>query len=172
MEETEIINRVQSSGLLTLDLEDYYEEGERLFWDIKDSLYQGMILKEKDFRQYIKELDLKLFENKHVAVGCTVDAIIPSWAYMILVTRLQPLVKTVIVGSLETLEIYLFTTKLSQINVEGYREAKVVIKGCGKIPIPIFAYGELTRRLTNIASSIMYGEPCSTVPVFKKVKSS
>jgi hypothetical protein len=168
MEEREIINRVQSSGLVTLNLEDYYEEGERLFWDVKEMLYQGLILKEKDFRQYIKEEDVSRFKNKNVAIGCSADAIIPSWAYMIAISKLQPIAKNVIVGDLDTLETYLFAKGLSKIKIEDYRDCKVVIKGCGKIPVPIFAYGEVTRMLIDITSSIMYGEPCSTVPVFKR----
>jgi hypothetical protein len=126
-----------------------------------------MILKEKDFRAFVKEHDWSIYQAKNVALHCSIDAIIPTWAYMILATRLQPFANMVVFGNEEALEQALFQQALSKINIEDFRGAKVVIKGCGKIPIPTFAYVDITRLLTPVVASLMYGEPCSTVPVFK-----
>ena len=170
-EEKEVIsNRVAESGLVSLDLENFYEEGDRIVYDLKDNLYQGLILKEKDFRAFIKEFSWSKFSGKIVAITCSVDAIIPSWAYMLLVTKIAPLAKFVMVGSLEEVEIALFQAKLNTINVNDYKGAKIVIKGCSDHPVPLYAYGEITRKLLPVAGSIMFGEPCSTVPVYKIAK--
>ena len=163
----EIINRVANSALITLNLEDYYHSGERVVYDIKDNLFMDMILKEKDFRAFVKDNDWSVFKNKNVAILCSEDVIIPTWAYMILATRLEPYANMVAFGSLEALEQALFQQALSKINIDNYLGCKVVIKGCGKIPIPAFAYVEIARLLTPKVASLMYGEPCSTVPVFK-----
>jgi len=163
----EIINRVANSTLITLNLEDYYHQGERVVYDIKDNLFMEMILKEKDFRAFVKEKDWSVFQNKNVALVCTADAIVPTWAYMILATRLQAFANLVVFGNEDALEQALFQQALSKINLEEFRGAKVVIKGCGKIPIPAYAYVEISRLLSPFVASLMYGEPCSTVPVFK-----
>lgn len=170
--EAEIENRVASSGLLTLDLADYYHPGERVLYDLKDNLFQGLILKEKDFRQFLKEHDWSIYKGKNVAVLCSEDAIVPVWAYMLLTTYLEPYANKIVFGDLQSLEQALFQDALSGISLENYRNTKVVVKGCGDIPIPSYAYVELTRLLRPVVQSIMYGEPCSTVPIYKKPKNS
>ena len=166
--EKEIINRVDQSGLTEINLEDYYPKGERALIDVKKNLFQGLILKEKDFREFVKNEDWKEYQDKFVAITCSADAIVPTWAYMLIASALQPFAKKFVFGDLKTLETILFQEELSKINLEDFKEKRIVIKGCGEIPIPQSAYVELTRILTPIAKSIMYGEPCSTVPVMKK----
>ena len=168
MTENEIINRVTSSSLITFDLEELYLPGERVLLDIKDQLFQGLILKEKDFRDYIKSHDWKQYENKFVAVTCSSDAIVPVWAYMLLSIALQPFAKKVVFGSLEELESILFREKLSAIDWTGLENAKVVVKGCSKIFVPVSIYVEVTNKLRPLVSSLSFGEPCSTVPLFKR----
>jgi len=163
-----IVNRVANSPLVTFDLEAYYHPGERILLDIKELLFQGLILKEKDFRQYIKETDWSIYKDKNVAIWCSADAIIPTWAYMLLTTRISPYAHLVVFGTLEDLEKTLYQEAINRIDLEKYRDKKVVIKGCGKYKVPEAAYVEVTRLLTPVASSIMYGEPCSTVPLYKK----
>ena len=167
--EKEIINRVDQSGLTEINLEDFYPKGERVLLDVKENLFQGLILREKDFREFVKNEDWNKYKDKFVAITCTADAIVPTWAYMLLSTALQPFVKNVVFGDLKTLETVLFTQALSKINPENFRDKKAVIKGCGNLPVPESAYVELTRILTPVAKSIMYGEPCSTVPLMKKI---
>ena len=163
----EIVNRVANSTLITLNLEDYYHQGERVVYDIKDNLFMEMILKEKEFRAFVKEYNWAQYQGKNVAIICSADAIVPTWAYMILATRLQPFVNMVVFGNEEALEQALFQQALSNINIDNYRGAKVVIKGCGHLPIPTFAYVEISRLFTPVVASLMFGEPCSTVPVYK-----
>lgn len=164
----EITNRVANSGLITLDLGEMYPEGDRVLLDIKDQLFQGLILREKDFREFITTHDWSQYNNKFVAVTCTADAIIPDWSWMLLASALQPFAKKIVFGDLEKLETVLFTEVLSAFDSEQYRDARVVIKGCGDKPVPKTAYIELTRVLQPVVKSIMYGEPCSTVPVYKR----
>jgi hypothetical protein len=166
----EIINRVANSGLVTIDLDDYYVSGERVFFDFKPLLFHELILKEKDFREFVNEHDWNQYHNKHVAIGCSVDVIIPSWAYMVIASKLTNIVQTQVQGNLEFLEAYLMHETLKKINPLDYQEAKVVIKGCGKYPTPANAFVEITALLSPYVSSMMYGEPCSTVPVYKKRK--
>jgi hypothetical protein len=168
--EDEIINKVANSSLITLNLEDYYDKRERVLYDIKDNLFQELILKEKDFRDFIKTHDWNQYKGKNVGIICSADAIVPTWAYMLLTTRLEPYANIVIFGDLDRLEQALFQQALSKINLEEFRNGKVVVKGCGDLPIPVYAYVEITRLLTPIVQSIMYGEPCSTVPVYKNIK--
>ncbi len=163
-----IINRVAESGLISFDLAELYPSGERLFYDIKDNLFHSLMLREKDFREFIKEHNWEPYTGKHIAIGCSADAIVPTWAYMLLANKIAPFAETVVFGDLEVLETILFDRKLNQIDLEKYRDQRVVIKGCGEIHIPNSAYIELTVKLTEIAKSIMYGEPCSTVPIFKR----
>lgn len=165
-----IVNRVANSPLITFNLEDYYPKGERVVYDIRQNLFQEMILKEKDFRASVKEHDWSQYKDQYVALTCSVDAIVPTWAYMLLITKLEPYANMVVFGSLETLEAVLFKETLSKIDLEQFKDAKVVIKGCGKLPVPAFAYTEITRLLRPYAASIMYGEPCSTVPLYKKAR--
>ena len=136
--------------------------------DVKNNLFQGLILKEKDFREFVKNEDWKKYQDKFVAITCSADAIVPTWAFMLIATSLQPFAKKFVFGDLKTLETILFNEALSKINPEAFKEKRVVIKGCGEIPVPESAYVELTRILTPVVKSIMFGEPCSTVPVFKK----
>ena len=166
----EITNRVANSGLISFDLEDYYDQSERIVFDIKNQLYEGLVLREKDFRAFIKEHDWSAYQDKNVTITCTAEAIVPTWAYMLITTRLEPYAKNVLFGSLEAMETYLFNKAIASINPEDYRDAKLVIKGCSNHPVPISAYTELVRRLAPVVTSIMYGEPCSTVPIYKRKK--
>lgn len=166
--EKEIINRVDQSGLTEINLEDFYPKGERVVIDVKENLFQGLILREKDFREFVKKENWSKYKDKFVAITCSADAVVPTWAYMILSTSLQPFAKNSVFGDLKTLETVLFTQTLSKIKPEDFRDKKVVIKGCGNLPVPESAYVEITRILTPVAKSIMYGEPCSTVPVMKR----
>ena len=166
-----IINRVAQSSLVTFDLEKFYHAGPRVEWDIKDQLFQGLILKEKDFRAFIKSHDWSQYRGKNVAITCSVDAIVPSWAYMLLGVNLAPYTNHFVFGGLPELERSLFQKALASIDLEEYRDAKVVIKGCGSVPVPESAYVEAIRILQTVASSIMYGEPCSTVPLYKRKRS-
>lgn len=168
--EGEIINRIANSKLISFDLEEYYSDSERVVLDVKEWLYMDMIIKEKDFREKVKNQDWSLYQNKSVAIICSADAIVPTWAYMLLVINLEPFVNMVVLGSLETLEISLFNQALSQVDLSKYEDAKIVVKGCSKLPVPEYAYVEITRLLRPYAASIMYGEPCSTVPLFKARK--
>jgi hypothetical protein len=168
--ENEIINKVSQSGLITIDLEEFYPSGERIVFDIKNLLYQGLMLREKDFREFIKNKDWSEYQDKYVSLICSADAIVPTWAYMLLASHLEPHAKKIVFGDLETLETILYHEILGKINTEDYRDAKVVIKGCGDLPVPKAAYVEITRLLRPVAKSIMYGEPCSTVPLYKKAK--
>jgi len=163
-----IINKVAESGLITLDPETYYPKGEQVLFDLKDHLFMGMILKEKDFREALKNLDWSPYQDKNVGITCSVDAIIPVWAYMLVASYLQPFAKEIVMGDQKELQKNLFLKNLSTIDVNAFTDKRVVIKGCGETPIPDFVYMELTRMLRPVAKSIMYGEPCSTVPVFKK----
>jgi len=165
----DIVNRVASSGLETFNLEDYYPEGKRVLLDIKDQLYQGMILREKDFRTFLKENDWSIYEGKFVAITCSEDAIIPTWAYMLLSIKLKSAKKTVY-GNLDDLEQVLYQEALSNIDFSKFEGKRVVIKGCSDRSISEQIYIEATQRLLPYAASIMFGEPCSTVPLFKKPK--
>ena len=164
----EITNRVSNSQLITFDLEEHYTPGERVVFDIKDFLFQNIILKEKEFRDSIKSYDWSQYLGKHVAIVCSADAIIPTWAFMLLSITLQPYAKRVVFGNLGELETQLFYDALAKVNWEKYRDKKMIIKGCSKVEVPLSAYVEVTNQLRSIAGSIMFGEACSTVPLFKK----
>lgn len=168
----EIINRVANSPIVSIDLEDYYHHGERVVYDIADNLFQRMILKEKDFRQFVKEHDWTQYEEKNVSIICSEDAIVPTWAYMLLMTKLEGVANMVVMGSSETLEYALFQEVLAKIDLSEVQDRPVVIKGCGDLPIPESAYVEITRLLKPHVKSLMYGEPCSTVPLYKKPRAS
>ena len=154
----------------TIDLEDFFVPGERVVFDIKDHLHQGLILKEKDFREFIKSNDWSAYKGKHVAIQCTADAIVPTWAFMLLSVALEPFAATIIFGTLEQLETQLFTSALNTVEWDKYKDGKVVVKGCSKVNVPTAIYVEVTNRLRPLAASIMFGEPCSTVPLYKKPK--
>ncbi|MFD0793161.1 DUF2480 family protein [Mucilaginibacter litoreus] len=163
-----IINKVAQSGLVTLDPAQFYTPGERVVYDIKDNLFHGLILKEKDFREFVKNHDWSLYQDKYVAVTCTADAIVPAWAYMLLANRLAPYAKQVVFGDADVLETVLFVKAVASFDVEQYRDQRIVLKGCGDVPVPVSAYVELTQKLTPVAKSLMFGEPCSTVPIYKR----
>lgn len=162
------VNKVAASGLVTLNLEEYYPAGDRLVYDIKENLFHGLMLREKDFREFIKTHDFTQYAGKNVAIICSADAIVPTWAYMLLSNRMKPHANEVVFGNLEVLEAVLFTKALSKIDINAFANERVVIKGCGDIAVPTSAYVELTNLLTPVVKSIMYGEPCSTVPVYKR----
>jgi len=166
--EDQIINRVASSSLITFDLEKFYVPGDRVLLDIKDQLYQGLILKEKNFREYIKNNDWSAFKDKYVAITCSIDAIIPTWAFMLVGIALEPFAKRFIYGSLNELESELFRSALDTVRWEDFSNVKVVVKGCSNIDVPTAVYVDLVARLKPFAGSLMFGEPCSTVPLFKR----
>lgn len=167
---SDIINKVAQSALVTLNLEELLHPGERIVYDIKDNLFHGLMLREKDFRAFVKEHDWSAYAGKNVAIICSADAIVPTWAYMLLATKLQAYANYYVFGDLEALDQALMQEAIAKIDPEEYRDAKVVIKGCGSIPVPTYAYVEIMRKLTPVVSSLMYGEPCSTVPLYKKPK--
>ena len=162
------VNKVADSGLITLDLEKWYPREETAVFDLKEHLFMGMILKEKDFREALKTTDWTIYQDKNVAITCSVDAIIPVWAYMLVAANLQPYAKEIVMGDEKELHKTVFLKNLSTIDTTEYADKKVVIKGCGETPIADYVYMEITRLLRPVVKSIMYGEPCSTVPVFKK----
>jgi hypothetical protein len=168
--EEQIINKVANSALVTFNLEDYYESGDRILLDIKDQLYEGLVLREKDFRDFIKNHNWAQYENKLVAITCSTDAIVPTWAYMLLAIALKPVAKRVIFGSLLELEIENYRNAIAKIQWSGFKDAKVVIKGCSKVDVPVAIYVEVVNQLKPYVGSLMFGEPCSTVPLFKKSK--
>jgi hypothetical protein len=164
----EIVNKVAQSQLLTLDLETYFPAEEIAVFDLKPHLFMELILKEKDFRTALQNQDWQAYQNKLVAVTCTADAIIPMWAYMLVASYLQPVAKDVIFGSEETVRQQLFMQRINEIDAAAFKDMRVVVKGCGDKPIGEFAYLTITKKLMPVVRSIMYGEPCSTVPIFKK----
>ena len=166
----EIINRVVNSKLKTFDLEEIYPEGERIVFDIKDWLFQELILKEKDFRASVKKHDWSQYKNSFVAVSCSVDAIIPSWAFMLVVSELTSFANKVVIGDLELLETAIYQELISFFDFKEYIDLPVIIKGCSNKPIPNSAYAFLIEKLQPIATSIMFGEACSTLPIYKLQK--
>ena len=168
MSENQIVNRVAQSSLVTLNLEDYSHPGPRVVYDLKEHLFKGLILREKDFRDSLKQEDWSKYKDQNVAVICSADAIIPQWAFMLIAVHLEPYANMVVFGDLQALEQTLFQNALASIDLDQFKDAKIVIKGCGEIPIPEFAYVEILRLLRPVAASIMYGEPCSTVPIYRK----
>jgi hypothetical protein len=165
-----IVNRVAKSSLKTIDLEDYYPKGIRTVIDIKKWLFQELILKEANFREAIKKHDWNQYKNHYVALTCSSDAIIPSWAYMLIATYLTPLSKKIVIGTLPELETAIFQEILANFNTSPYKDAPVIIKGCAHKPIPETAYIQLIEKLQPIAKSIMFGEACSSVPLYKTKK--
>jgi hypothetical protein len=163
-----IVNKIANAGLITIDLEKYLPQGDVVTFDLKDHLFMGLILKEKDFREALKNTDWSVYQDKYVAITCSTDAIIPAWAYMLVVTYLQNIAKDVYVGTSGEMQKHLLLKNIAAIGVNEFADQRVVIKGCGDITIESFAYGEITKVLLPVVKSIMYGEPCSTVPVFKK----
>lgn len=168
--EKEIINKVALSGIITIDLETFYPQGNRVVLDIKEHLFQGLILKEKDFREFVKNEDWSTYKDKYVALVCSTDAVVPTWTYMLLAIKLEPYAKKVVFGDLETLETILYNEILNKLNLDEYKDARIVIKGCGYLQVPKAAYVEITRLLRPIAKSVMYGEACSMIPLYKQPK--
>ena len=167
MEET-FVNKVAESGLISLDLEEFYPKGEIKIFDLKDFLFMGLILKEKDYRAALQTTDWEIYRDKYVAITCTADAIIPMWANMLAASYLQPLAKEVVFGDEKKVVENILIKKINELNGEEYADKRVVVKGCGEVSIPESAYVEITNKLRPFVKSIMYGEPCSTVPIYKK----
>jgi hypothetical protein len=163
----EIINKVALSALETIDLGSYFPGEEIVGLDLKPLLFMGMILKEKEFRASLQGMDWETYRDKIVAISCSADAIIPVWAYMLLASYLQPLAREIVLGDEKTAAQQILLKRLDAIDIQAYAGKRVVIKGCGEQPVGEFAYMEITRKLRPVARSIMYGEPCSTVPIFK-----
>ena len=163
----EIVNRVANSKLVTLDLEDFYPKGKRILFDIKDWLFEGFVLREKDFREQAKTFDWSQYQDCYVALTCSTDAIVPGWAFMLLSIYLEPFVKKVVVGNLETLETSIYQDIINKIAINEYKDKPIIIKGCSNKPVPQNAYIMITNRLKTVAKSIMYGEACSSVPLYK-----
>lgn len=170
MDEQPILNKVASSGIITLDLEELYPQGERVVFDLKPLLWQGIALKEDDLRTFCKAHDWSHYAGKFVSVHCSADAIIPTWAYMLVAAYLQPFTGFVTQGDADGLERAVFTRFVQALDIEPFRNARVVVKGCSKLPVPLNAYVELSAKLIPVVKSLMFGEPCSTVPLYKAPK--
>lgn len=164
----EIVNKVAQSKLKVIDLEEFYPKSPRIVIDLKDWLFEGLVLKEKDFRETIANHDWAQYQNCFVAINCSTDAIIPDWAFMLVTVHLQPYAKKIVAGSLETLETLIFQDLISDLDVSVFENLPVIVKGCSNKPIPLNAYIQLTKKLQTVAKSIMFGEACSSVPLFKR----
>ncbi|MFK7781522.1 DUF2480 family protein [Psychroserpens sp.] len=166
----DIINRVAQSQLVVIDLEDFYPQGKRVQFDIKDWLYEGFVLREKEFRQQVKNHDWSQYQNQYVALMCSTDAIIPAWAYILITIELASYSKKTIIGDLNILETSIYQDIVSDLDLGLYQDKPIIIKGCSHKPVPDNAYVLLSEVLQPVAKSIMYGEACSSVPLFKKKK--
>jgi hypothetical protein len=170
MSDSPIINKVAASGIITLDLEEIYPHGERVVFDMKPLLWQGIALKEDDLRAFIKQHDWAQYTGKFVSIHCSADAIVPTWAFMLIAVSLQPYAAFVTQGDRDQLERAIFTRFVDRLSVDGYSGARIVVKGCSRLPVPLNAYVELSAKLLPIVKSLMFGEPCSTVPLYKAPK--
>jgi hypothetical protein len=166
--EKEIINRVANSVIKTLDLEDFYPEGKRILLDISPWLLEGIVLREKDFREHVKIHNWSQYQDSYVALGCSTEAIVPGWAYMLISLELAPYARKTVVGTLETLESIVYSNIIENLNIDPFIGKPVIIKGCATKPIPENAFVAISQKLQPVAKSIMYGEACSAVPLFKK----
>ncbi|HVW59605.1 MAG TPA: DUF2480 family protein [Puia sp.] len=164
----EIVNKVAQSALQTLDLEDYYPREEIVLFDLKPYLFMEKILREKDFRAALQQIDWARYQDKIVAVTCSVDAIIPLWSYMLIAVNLQPFARDIVMGNEQTALQQAFLSRLAAIDIQEFTDKRVIVKGCGDLSVGGFAYMEIARRLRPVVKSIMYGEACSNVPVYKK----
>tara|TARA_R110002020_G_scaffold172933_3_gene363503 strand:+ start:1090 stop:1593 length:504 start_codon:yes stop_codon:yes gene_type:complete len=164
----EIVNRVANSKLITFNLEDLYAPGQRIVLDISQWLLDGFILREVDFRESLKACDWSAYTNAYVALNCSTDAIVPAWAYMLVTTYLNPVVKQVVVGNKELLETVLYTQALQNLDVSEYQDKYVIVKGCSNKPVPENAYVLLVNKLQPVVKNLMFGEACSSVPLFKR----
>ncbi|SDE96570.1 Protein of unknown function [Pricia antarctica] len=168
MNEETILNRVSQSKIFTFNLEDYYPEGKRILLDIKDWLYEGIILKEKEFRAALMQHDWAQYQDAFVALHCSSEAIVPGWAYMLIATKLEPYASKTVQGNLEQLETSLFQSVIEKLDVSEFEGRLVIVKGCSNKPVPPNAYLLITQKLQPVVKSLMYGEACSSVPLFKK----
>jgi hypothetical protein len=164
----EIVNKVAASGLLTIDLEDFYPGKEVVSFDLKPLLFRGLILKEKEFRESLQQADWQQYRDKILAVHCTTDAIIPAWAYMLIATHAQGIAKEILVGNETEVTKEIMLRRINQLPAEEYEGKRIVVRGCGDLPVGDAAYLEITKKLLPVARSIMYGEACSNVPIFKR----
>jgi len=163
-----IVNKVAESGLISLDLEQWYPKQEIVSFDIKDHLFMGMIVKEKEFRESLKQINWSAYKDKLVSITCSADAIIPVWAYMLVTGYLQPVCSDLYMGTEQEFLKHLFLRNIEAADLSAYRDQRVIVKGCGETPIGEFAYMAISKRLLPMVKTLMYGEPCSTVPVYKK----
>jgi len=169
LQEPDLIeNKVANSGIITIDLETFRHAGERVLFDIKDWLFREMILKEKDFREFVKNHDWEQYKKKNIAFYCSSDAIVPTWAYMLLAAAVQQYANRYIFGDLQQLEITLYHDAIAQINAADYIDKRIIIKGCSHNEMPVSAYVEISNKLLPVVKSLMYGEACSNVPIYKK----
>lgn len=166
--DSEIVNKVAKSGLISFNLEEYYQKGERITFDVAPFLWQGLVVKEKEFRSAVKEYNWSQFQDKFVAISCSTDAIIPSWAFMLIALEVSSFAKKTVLGSLEDLEKELYIECLSKLDCSIYEGKRVIIKGCSDYPVPEMAYLYIVQKLKPYTKSIMFGEACSTVPLYKK----
>jgi uncharacterized protein DUF2480 len=164
----EITNRVENSNLVQVSLDDYYPQEERVFFDLKDVLHEGMALIEKDLRSFVKENNWSIYQDKYVGIICSSDAIVPLWAFMLIASKIEPFAKKVAMGNKTELEKTIFNDVISAIDFTQFKDKSVIVKGCGKYPIPEAAFVDFTVKLQAYAKNIMFGEACSAVPLFKK----
>lgn len=167
---SEIVNRVAESNLVTFDLEEFYPEGERVLLDLSPWLFEGMILREKEFRKFISEQDWDQYKDNFVAIHCSTEAIVPAWAFMLITTKLQPYAARIIQGDLNDLETRLYSEVIDNLDMSQFRDKPVIIKGCSDKPVPLNAYVWATEKIQTVARSVMYGEACSSVPLYKRKK--
>ncbi|MDI1234328.1 MAG: DUF2480 family protein [bacterium] len=168
MELEEIQNKVAQSGLVTFNLEELIDTAPQMLIDIKEQLYMGLMLKEKEFRTFIKEHDWSQYKDSNIAITCSTDAIVPTWAFMLVANKLSGIAKNIVFGTLENLQEVLFEARINTIDVTPFIDQRVVVKGCSDQPVPVSAYVSLTAKLTPVVKTLMFGEPCSTVPIYKK----
>ena len=167
---SEIVNRVANSKLVTVNLEDYYPVGNRVLFDIKEWLLEEIVLREKDFREEAMNHDWNQYQDSYVALTCSTDAIIPAWAYMLLTTYLQPFAKRIVIGNLDLLESVLYAEIIEKTDFSDLKNQPIIVKGCSNKPVPANAYILLIQKLQPIVRSMMYGEACSSVPLYKQKK--
>jgi len=166
----EIINRVENSNLIQVNLDDYYPEGERVLYDLSANLHEGLVLIEKDFRDFINQHDWSQYQDKYVGIICSSDAIVPLWAFMLLASKIEPYAKKVVMGDKNELEKAIFDSIISILDFTQFQDQNVIVKGCGKHPIPESVFVDFTITLQRYAKNILFGEACSSVPLYKRKK--
>ena len=167
---SEITNRVENSNLIQLDLDSHYPRGERVLFDVKDLLIDELVLVEKELRTFVANNDWSVYQDKYVAVDCSADAIVPLWAFMLVASKIEPFAKKVVMGNKEELEKAIFNDLFSEMDFKQYKDATIIVKGCGKYPIPETVFVDFAIKLQTYAKSIMFGEACSAVPLYKRRK--